>query len=62
MPDMTRCLLAVAVLTLAGCDVYDEPVRVTLHEPGDYKGGEVIVLDAEQKEEIATRFENQGDR
>lgn len=62
MPGMTRSLLAVAVLTLAGCDVYDEPVRVTLHKPGDYKGGEVVVLDAEQEEAIAKRFENQGDR
>lgn len=61
MPSMTKALPLVAmILALTGC--YDEPVRVSLHEPGVYKGGDVASLSSEQKGEIAERFEKQGDR
>ena len=61
MPSMTKALPLVAmILALTGC--YDEPVRVSLHEPGVYKGGDVASLSTEQKGEIAERFEKQGDR
>jgi hypothetical protein len=61
MPSMTKALLLVAViLAITGC--YDEPVMVSLHEPGVYKGGDVASLSSEQENEIAERFEKQGDR
>ena len=60
MPSMTRALLATAMVMIAGC--YDDPVDFTLHEPGEYKGGEVVALNSEQESELAKRFERQGDR
>ncbi len=64
MPGLTKALLKAlliaAVVALTGC--YDQSVKVTLHEPGAYKGGDVVALDATQEKEIAERTETMGDR